>query len=234
MPARRRETQWRRCLWLPMALLAAVLSGCASGTPERPDAIAAEAFQIRGRVALAAPDIEISERHHDGATLPRGEWTAAARLLCAQAAHEVLGQQAITTVDYGPVGAPRLREHLLAAQGTASASGDDIGAAALQGETTPLYSATGADYGLFMQLRGSHASSGRTAVRAAGRLLLGADIGGDTLDAEAWLVDLRSGRVVWRHQLAAAKTDLRTLAGARSAVATLLAGLHGPGGTPGP
>ena len=227
MPARPRETQSRRCLWLPVVLLAGVLSGCASKAPERPDAIAAEAFRVRGLVALAGADIVISERHSDGGTIPRGDWTAAARLLCAQAAHEVLDRQAVAAVDYGPVGAPRLRERLLAASGTASASGDGLDAAALRAEIAPIHSATGADYGLFMQLRGSHASSGRAAVRAAGRLLLGGDIGGDTQEAEAWLVELRSGRVVWHHRQSGPAGDLRTLDGARSTLATLLAGLHG-------
>ena len=46
-------------------------------------------------------------------------------------------------------------------------------------------------------------------------------------DAEAWLVDLRSGRVVWRHRQSGPAGDLRTLDGARRAVAALLTGLHG-------
>jgi hypothetical protein len=93
---------------------------------------------------------------------------------------------------------------------------------------TQMSRATGADYGLFTHLRGSHATRGRAALRAAGRLLVGGDMGGDTQEAEAWLVELRSGQVVWRNRTSRPQGDLRTLEGARRVAATLLAGLHGP------
>ncbi len=234
MPERRPETRspWR--LWLLPALLATLLSGCASVAPRSDGTTTTTGFEVRGRVALAEADILLCQRRADGSTVPRAEWTTAARLLYAQAAHEALDRQAIAVADHalaidaGDIGSAALHERLA---GVATAAHGAAGApdAAVPGAgMARILRASGADYGLFTRLRGRHASDGRAAMRAAGRLLLGGDIGGDALDGTVLLVELRSGRVVWRRQLSGAKDDLRTLAGARSAVAGLLAGLHGP------
>lgn len=230
------ETQTPRRLWLLPPLLMALLSGCASGVPERAGA-AAETFDVRGRIALAGADIALSEHFADGTAVPRAEWATAARLLLVQAAHEVLDRQAITAVDYAPAtgaGDPDLPERLLASAGAGNSPADDRTATSVRNEVAPILHATGADYGLFIRLRGSHASDGRAAMRAAGRLLLGGNMGGDVHEGAATLLDLRSGRMVWHCRLSGTNADLRTLAGARSAVAALLAGLHGREPTPGP
>lgn len=240
MISRRPETQPRRRLWSLSLLLAALLAGCASVAPERTSPASDETFGVRGRIALVDTDILLSERRADGSTVPRAEWTTAARLLYAQAVHEALDRQSIGIVDHEPAidagdtGSSGLHERLLAVATAPPGADGAPEAAVLRAAMTKILRASNADYGLFTRLRGRHASDGRAAMRAAGRLLLGGDIGGDALDGTVLLVELRSGRVVWRRQLSAAKDDLRTLAGARSAVAGLLAGLHGPEPTRGP
>lgn len=230
------ETLVSRRLWLLPVLLAAVLSGCASRGAGRDAASVPEGLEVRGRIALAAADIALSERHADGTTVVRGEWTAAARILFAQAAHEWLQRQGLVVIDHAPMtaaGESPLVERLLAAAGTRAGPTVQPADASMQEAVAPILRATGADYALFIRVRGSQASEGRAAVRAAGRLLLGGDIGGHVHEGAALLVELPSGRVVWQHQLSGANQDLRTLAGARSVVTALLAGLHGREAAPG-
>lgn len=90
-----------------------------------------------------------------------------------------------------------------------------------------LREATGADYGLFTYIRDSYASGGRNAMRVAGLLLLGGDIGGGMQIGVASLVDLRTGQVVWHNLLVDQAGDLRNLAGARDTAGGLLKGIRG-------
>jgi hypothetical protein len=75
---------------------------------------------------------------------------------------------------------------------------------------------TDADYALFIWIRDGQAGRGRTALRLAGRLLIG-DLGGGDQAGIAMLVDLRTGAVVWHAPLPEQTYDLRNLAGARDA-----------------
>src|SRR5690606_28145205 len=130
-------------------MLATVLSGCASGLPRPATATASEEFQVRGRIALVPPDIALSERHADGSAVAREDWTAAARLLCAQATHEVLERQSIAAVDYAAATgaeAPGLPERLLAAVGNGTGSNGGRTGASVQTEVAPILRATGADF----------------------------------------------------------------------------------------
>ena len=95
-----------------------------------------------------------------------------------------------------------------------------------------LRKATGADYGLFTYIRDSYASGGRQAMRIAGLLLLGGDIGGGVQIGLASLVDLRSGQVVWHNLLVDQTGDLRNLDGARETAGDLLKGVRGTPLTP--
>ena len=95
-----------------------------------------------------------------------------------------------------------------------------------------LRKATGADYGLFTYIRDSYASGGRQAMRIAGLLLLGGDIGGGVQIGLASLVDLRSGQVVWHNLLLDQTGDLRNLEGARETAGDLLKGVRGTPLTP--
>jgi hypothetical protein len=88
-----------------------------------------------------------------------------------------------------------------------------------------LRKVTGADYALFTYIRDSYASGGRKALRIAGLLLLGGDVGGGTQVGVTTLVDLRTGQVVWFNYLARQTGDLRDEAGARKTVEDMLRGL---------
>ena len=90
-----------------------------------------------------------------------------------------------------------------------------------------LREATGADYGLFTYIRDTYASGGRQAMRVAGLLLLGGDIGGGMQIGVASLVDLRTGQVVWHNLLIDQTGDLRNLQGARETAGDLLKGVRG-------
>jgi hypothetical protein len=78
-----------------------------------------------------------------------------------------------------------------------------------------------ADYGLFTWIRDSQAGNGRTAMRLAGKLLIGNLRSGERAGV-AMLVELRTGKVVWHALLPGQTYDLRNLAGARDAAARLL------------
>lgn len=82
----------------------------------------------------------------------------------------------------------------------------------------------GADYALFVNGRGSYASSGRVALML-GAALLGASVPLGSQAIYASLVDLRTGRVVWFNMaLAGPNADIRTAEGARALTAALLKG----------
>lgn len=76
-------------------------------------------------------------------------------------------------------------------------------------------------YGLFYEVEGSYASGGRIASSAIASVL-GASIplGGQYMRAN--LVDLKTGKIVWFHQGAVPSgTDIRTVEGAQSHIATI-------------
>ena len=85
----------------------------------------------------------------------------------------------------------------------------------------PLHEKTGADYALFTWIRDSYASNERKAAMV-GLALLGAISLGGEQEGYASLVDLRTGRVVWFHQLDRMSGDLREPAPAVETVQTLL------------
>lgn len=80
----------------------------------------------------------------------------------------------------------------------------------------------GADYALFVSGRGSYASSGRVAA-AVGLSLLGVGVPLGGQYAQASLVDLKTGRVVWYNvAFASPSADMREAAGADSLAGSLL------------
>lgn len=236
--------RWLSSLLLLAAL--ALLSGCASTSVRTATDAAGKPLPIAGTVVLIEPDIELSELAAGGMAEPRKEWSNSARLLYPQAARELLARQGIGMVpdytlpaDAGPD--DRRRQLYLLSQAVSMSIlqfSRSIGQGPLRNKhgkfdwslgagAADLRQATGADYGLFTYVRDSYASGGRQAMRIAGLLLLGGDIGGGMQIGVASLVDLRTGQVVWHNLLVDQTGDLRTLQGARETANDLLKGVQG-------
>ena len=235
--------------WLSAALLAvalAMLQGCASTSVRTATDMSGKPIALAGNVVLIEPDIELSELGAGGMAEPRKEWTTAAGLLYPQAAREALARQGIgmaadfaLPADAGPDN--RLRQLVLLSEAVSMSIlqySRSSGQGPLRNKhgkfdwslgpgVQELRQATGADYGLFTYIRDSYASGGRTAMRVAGLLLLGGDIGGGMQIGVASLVDLRTGQVVWHNLLVDQTGDLRNLAGARETADDLLKGVRG-------
>lgn len=235
--------------WLQAAALLVVLaigSGCASTSVRSARDTSGQPIALSGNVVLIEPDIELSEVGAGGMGEPRKEWTEAARRLYPQAARDALGRHGIgmapdlvLPADAGPDN--RLRQLTLLSQAVSMSIlqySRSSGQGPLRNKhgkfdwslgpgVQDLRQATGADYGLFTYIRDSYASGGRQAMRVAGLLLLGGDIGGGMQVGVASLVDLRTGQVVWHNLLVDQTGDLRNLAGARETADDLLKGVRG-------
>ncbi len=241
----------RRLRALSLLAAFALLSGCSSTQVRSATDTAGKPLALSGTVALIEPDIELSELGAGGMAEPRKEWTHAARLLYPQAAREALAAQGIgmapdfvLPADAGPD--DRLRQLTLLSQAVSMSIlryGRGNGPGTLRNKhgkfdwslgpgAVELRKATGADYGLFTYIRDSYASGGRTAMRIAGLLLLGGDIGGGMQVGVASLVDLRTGQVVWHNLLIDQTGDLRNLQGARETAGDLLKGVRGAPAVP--
>jgi len=237
-----------RAAALLLALCLALLSGCASTSVRTARDDAGKPLALSGTVVLVEPDIELSEIGVGGMAEPRKEWTETARRLYPQAAREALARQGIgmapdfaLPADMGPE--RRLRQVVLLSEAVSISilrHSRGYGNGGLRNKhgrfdwtlgpgVQELQRATGADYGLFTYIRDSYASGGRTAMRVAGLLLLGGDIGGGMQVGVASLVDLRTGQVVWHNLLVDQFGDLRNLQGARETATDLLKGVRGSG-----
>ena len=230
----------RAGLALLLAAAFLFLSGCASTQVRTVKNDAGKPLALSGTVVLIEPDIELSELGAGGMAEPRQEWTNTARLLYPQAAREVLARQGIGMVgdyslpaDIGPDDRRRQLYLLSQAVSMSILRFSRAGPGSLRNKrgqfdwtlgpgVQVFREATGADYGLFTYVRDSYASGGRTAMRIAGLLLLGGDIGGGTQVGLASLVDLRTGQVVWHNLLVDQTGDLRTPAGASETAGDLL------------
>lgn len=227
-------------------LLIVALAGCTSTQVRTASGSNGHPLQIQGSVVLFEPDIELSELLAGGMAEPRQEWTRTARLLYPQAARELLSQQHIGMVKDVSLPADAGAEHPLRQLSLLSQAvsmsilqfSRSSGQQPLRNKhgkfdwslgpgVAALRTATGADYALFTYVRDTYTSGGRAAMRIAGFLLLGGDIGGGMQVGVASLVDLRTGQVVWHNLLVDQTGDLRNLAGARETAADLLKGIHG-------
>ncbi|QIL21237.1 hypothetical protein [Thermomonas sp. HDW16] len=224
----------------------ALLSGCSSTQVRTAKDTAGKPLALSGTVVLIEPDIELSELGAGGMAEPRKEWTDAARKLYPQAARDALARQGIgmapdyyLPADAGPE--TRARQLYLLAQAVSSSiltyeRGSATGRLrnkhgkfdwSVGPGVQALRETTGADYGLFTYIRDSYASGGRQAMRIAGLLLLGGDMGGGMQVGVASLIDLRTGQVVWHNLLIDQTGDMRNLAGARETADDLLKGVRG-------
>jgi hypothetical protein len=214
----------RRSRVLPL-LLFPLLWGCGAVLAAAPGKAPGKTFAVDGTVALFEPDVELSALIGDTPAM-RPDWSATARLLFAQAALETLDRRGIHVAPGGALpldgqadgGDASLRQHV---QSVATAllqrgSQPTSPAPSLQADAETIRCMTDADYALLTWIRDGQAGRGRTALRLAGRLLIG-DLGGGDQAGIAMLVDLRTGAVVWHAPLPEQTYDLRNLAGARDA-----------------
>lgn len=226
-------------LAMPMAMLPPLIAQAYSQNRVATDANG-RPIRISGSVALIEPDIELSEVLAGGAQEPRKEWSDAARRLYPAAVHRRLA--AANTPQKSDYQIPldlaaesklgqvlRLNEAVSVSVLAYTSPGNQLATKknkrldwTLGPGVAELRQATGADYALFTYLRDSYASEGRAALRVAGLLLLGGDIGGGAQVGVTTLVDLRSGQVVWFNFLAKQTGDLRDERGAAATVERML------------
>lgn len=200
--------------------------------------------KVDGSIVLVEPDIELSVVTAGGLQEPRREWSETARRLFPKQVRTLLaGRNVKLKPDYdiddrldpasrlGQI--VRLNEAVAMSitqyslPGSALATKRDArGKPRMDWSLGPgvavLRKATGADYALFTYVRDSYTSGGRAALRVAGFLLLGGDIGGGAQVGVSTLVDLRTGQVVWYNLLAKQTGDLRDEKGAQKTVQQLL------------
>jgi len=232
---------------LPRALLALLLFACAGLALASQTRVATDAngqpIHISGSVVLIEPDIELSEVLAGGVQEPRREWSERARRLYPEEVHKRLQAGGVTAApdyDVPDTLAPetrlgqvlRLNEAVSLSVLAYSQPGNQLATKphhmldwTLGPGVEELRKVTHADYALFTYIRDSYTSGGRKALRIAGLLLLGGDIGGGQQIGVTTLVDLRTGQVVWFNYLARQTGDLRDEAGARATVQDMLKGL---------
>ena len=240
MTTRPRSTLPRLALFL--LLVAFVGAAAASNNRVATDANG-NPVHITGSVVMIEPDIELSEVLAGGVEEPRKEWSERARRLYPEEVHRRLQASGVRALpDYDvPDDLPpetrlgqmlRLNEAVSMSVLAYTQPGNQL--ATKRGKkldwtlgpgVEELRKVTNADYALFTYVRDSYTSGGRKALRIAGLLLLGGDIGGGRQVGVTTLVDLRTGQVVWFNFLARQTGDLRDEAGARATVQDMLKGL---------
>ena len=227
-----------------LLLLLLAFSGAAAASKNR---VATDAqgqpVRISGSVVMIEPNIELSEVLAGGVEEPRREWSERARRLYPEEVHRRLqagGVAAAPDYDVPDTLASdtrlgqilRLNEAVSLSILAYTNAGNQLATKPRHGldwtlgpGVEELRKATGADYALFTYVRDSYTSGGRKALRIAGLLLLGGDIGGGRQIGVTTLVDLRTGQVVWFNYLARQTGDLRDEAGTRATVEDMLRGL---------
>lgn len=227
--------------YITVALLVGLsLSGCAT---QRSYHAAQNHDPVKiDRLLLMPVDVELSLLTAGGVEEPNAQWTAQAERHIAGAVREILKDNNAQLIRYGgridAGGVPKEHSQIIKlhnAVGGAILKHKYVQGAALptkQGRfdwtlgssVNMLRKKYGADHALFVFMRDSYASAGRTAAIIAGSLI-GAHVQGGTQVGFASLVDLKTGDVVWFNVLARQHGDLRTADAARETVTTLLAGL---------
>ncbi len=191
------------------------------------------------RILLMPVDIQLSELTAGGLQEPKADWTDAAKQHVVEVLREeqtkrgnsmIEFQESAASVDddvfqeisklHGVVGGAILLQSLPnGALPTKTKFDWSLGP-----DVQKLKGTYDADYALFIFIRDSYSSGGRTAVIVLGALL-GAAVPGGVQIGYASLVDLKTGDIVWFNRLARTTGDLRTKEPAQETVRTLLTGL---------
>lgn len=197
--------------------------------------------QRGAKILLMTPDIELYEISAGGMPVPKADWTAEAQRHVASALRQEFSDAGIGLVAYGSrasEGADEERHQQIVklhravgqailvhkySQKMSLPTKQDKFDWTLGAGAAVLRRAYGADYGLFVYLRDSYATAGRTALIIAAAILFGVSVEGGTQLGFASLVDLRTGDIVWFNRLVSKYGDLRSPERARAAVQNLLA-----------
>jgi hypothetical protein len=174
------------------------------------------------RVLLMPSDVEVSELTAAGLSEPNAAWTASAKTNVETALNSLMAARNAQLVPYrGAAGDGTIDDYVPAlALPTKKDKFDwSMGEAA-----TVLRRSFDADYALFIYIRDSFSSGGRTALIVLGALV-GAAVPGGRQTGFASLVDLRSGDVIWFNHLFKETGDLREPDSARDGTESLLKNL---------
>ncbi|HXV24868.1 MAG TPA: hypothetical protein VED46_11470 [Alphaproteobacteria bacterium] len=233
-------TCWaRRVAHLLLILIA--LAACTRTHDYGPTTVAARPAET-ARILLMPPDIELYLLTASGLVEPRADWTAAAKDHVGSALDDLIGARDANLIAYQPPQGDleRERQHtqlvkLHEAVGNSILLHQHSGFAQLPGkkgqfdwtlgtEAAALQRDFGADYALFVFLRDSYSSAGRTAM-IIGMAVLGIGMPGGQQQGFASLVDLKTGDIVWFNVLFSETLDLREREPARKSIETLLEGI---------
>jgi len=188
------------------------------------------------KVLIAPPDIELFEISAGGVPEPRGDWTETAKHLLRAELDSRRGSLGVQTLDLDEGTADEFGEVLsLQAAVSQAIATHHFGGVPLPTKNgqldwsygdamQPLEQRSGARYCLFIWVRDGYASASRqatialTAILSLGHVILG----GGVQSANASLVDLESGRVLWFNHIARGRGDLRETDSAAETVGELL------------
>ncbi|MDX1431177.1 MAG: hypothetical protein R3286_01890 [Gammaproteobacteria bacterium] len=229
-----------RRLLLALPVLA-VLSGCATTQSHVSSDAMLPQTDTPPVMLLMKPDVELSELTAGGIQQPHAQWTVAGLGNIEQALADMMRKRNVKMVPYEPPDNDPQRLHdqqqiikLHRAVGVSIIrhkyfepevlpTKQSVFDWSLGPDVQMLREDYEADYALFVFVRDSYATAGRTAMIVA-MAVLGVGIPAGTQAGFASLVDLRTGNVVWFNRLVSATGDLRTRGPAEQAVASLMAG----------
>ncbi len=230
----------RRHLILPTCVLLLLgLSGCTT-TAHHSHASRLD-IPPQTEVLVMPPDIQLFEMTAGGLEEPRADWTQAAQKHFMDALHQKMATSEDTVLLYEPPALDRDNAYdhqqlikLHEVVGEAIMLHAYISYFALPTKKTSFDWSLGenvqslrayshADYAMFIFIRDSYTSGGRTAA-IIGAALLGVGLPGGQQRGFASLVDLKTGQIIWFNRMLRAQGDLRTPEPARKTLEYLLKG----------
>lgn len=220
-----------------VVVVALVVGGCATQSFSTTEKI--RRYSSETRVLLMPVDITLGEITAGGLVEPNAEWTAAAERHVNKALNEFMTTRDAKLVAYSPPTVGSDRHHLYQQIIKLHAA---VGLSILRhqyqtpiqlptkrgsfewsmgGDLRELKESSGADYGLFIHVQDTYASSGRVATIVVAALF-GIGLPGGAQLGFASLVDLNSGEIVWFNRLLRAAGDLRKFEPAKESVGVLM------------
>ena len=226
--------------WLPLLLLLVV----AAARAEAPKLAPGFEAPTRGAKLLVLPaDVQLFSISGGGVNEPRADWSTDARQHLRKAMEKKLTDAGFELVVLPEAKIDEFGEQL-GLQSTVSSAiqthhlgGPDLALPTKNGQLDwsvgdamqPLAEASGASYALFVRVRDSYASTERKAA-AVGMALLGAVTGFVVVPSMGWqtaqasLIDLQTGRVLWFGAISRGSGDLREETAGLESVNALMAG----------